>query len=74
MGDGGLSAADIKAQMQAAGKPDPGLQYLREVHLTSEEEAELSAKARGDIPGETIKCTTHVGCVSNLTNRVRCSS
>lgn len=52
MGDhAGPSAADKKAQAASAGKPDPGLQYLREMVLNSEEQKELETQARGDVPG-----------------------
>lgn len=64
MGDvPGPSSEDKKAQAAAIGKPDPGLQYLREVTLTSEEQQELETTARSNVPG------TRYGLMPKLRNR-----
>jgi len=34
------------------GNPDPGLQYLREINLTAEEEANYTSQCRGWVPGK----------------------
>lgn len=51
MADHGPSAADSKAQAAAAGKPDPGLKFVREITMTREQEQQLEAQARANIPG-----------------------